>query len=128
MKDIPSLTKLINKFVKERSWEKFQTPKDLAISISLEASEVLEHFQWKKDKEVKKHIQDNKDELADELADVAVYLFKLADKTGIDLSEAIQNKLAKAAKKFPVEAVKGDKRLEKYYAIKKQVRQTRKAK
>lgn len=118
MAEIRDLTKLINKWVRERGWEKFQKPKDLAISLSLEAAEVLEHFQWKGDKESKKHIEERKDELADELADVGIYLLKLADKTGVNLPQAIERKLAKAAKKYPAEKVKGDKALERYYKIK----------
>ncbi len=123
MSDIKDLTQKINKWVRERGWEKFQKPKDLAISLSLEAAEVLEHFQWKGDKETKKHIVEKEEELADELADVAIYLFKLADKTGINLPEAIESKLIKASKKYPVKFVKGDIRLRNYYKIKKLNRQ-----
>lgn len=121
MSDIKKLTKKINKWVSDRNWEKFQKPKDLAISLSLEAAEVLEHFQWKNEPAVKKHIRENKEELADELADVAIYLLKLADKTGIDLGEAIVKKLAKASKKYPVGVNKKE-----YYKIKKSHRSSKK--
>lgn len=120
MSDIKELTNKINKWIVERGWEKAQKPKDLTISLSLEAAEVLEHFQWKNEKKVAKHIKENKEELADELADVAVYLLKLADKTKIDLKSAVENKLAKAAKKYPVKAVKGNSK--EYYRLKKQAR------
>jgi NTP pyrophosphatase (non-canonical NTP hydrolase) len=123
MNDIKTLTKKINKFVNDRDWEKFQTPKDLAISVTLEASEVLEHFQWKNDKEFQKYIKTHKEDLADEIADVATYLFKLADKLDIDLPTALVNKLDKSAKKYPINKIKGDKRLENYYELKKQARQ-----
>jgi dCTP diphosphatase len=75
--------------------------------IILEAAEVLEHFQWKSPQEVEKHGAACKMEIADELADVAMYLFELADNLGIDLSEAIEHKLIKNAKKYPVEKAKG---------------------
>ena len=120
MSDIKVLTKRINLWVAERGWEKAQKPKDLAISLSLEAAEVLEHFQWKNERKVAKHIKENKEELADELADVAIYLLKLADKTKIDLKSAVENKLVKASKKYPIEKVKGDSK--EYYRLKKQAR------
>lgn len=120
MSDIKNLTKKINQWVAERGWEKAQKPKDLAISLSLEAAEVLEHFQWKNERKVTKHIKENKEELADELADVAIYLFKLADKTKINLVDAVENKLVKASKKYPVNVVKGNS--EEYYRLKKQAR------
>jgi len=120
MSDIQDLTNKINQWVAERGWEKAQKPKDLAISLSLEAAEVLEHFQWKNERKVSKHIKENKEELADELADVAVYLLKLADKTKINLAEAIESKLIKASKKYPVKLVKGDSK--EYYRLKKQAR------
>lgn len=123
MSDIKELTKKINQWVAERGWEPAQKPKDLAISLSLEAAEVLEHFQWKNERKVAKHIKENKEELADELADVAIYLLKLADKTKIDLKSAVENKLIKASKKYPVEVVKGNSK--QYYKLKKQARAQR---
>jgi len=122
--EIKELTRKINKWVSERGWEKYQAPKDLAISITLEASEVLEHFQWKKDKEVKKHVKEKKEEVADELADVAIYLFKLADKINVDLGQAVESKLIKAAKKYPINSVK-EKDLEQYHRIKNLHRKNR---
>ncbi|OGM31530.1 hypothetical protein A2803_02225 [Candidatus Woesebacteria bacterium RIFCSPHIGHO2_01_FULL_44_21] len=123
MSDIRELTKKINKWVAERGWEPAQKPKDLAISLSLEAAEVLEHFQWKNDRKVAKHIRENKEELADELADVAIYLLKLADKTKINLGSAIESKLVKASKKYPVKVVKGNSKV--YYRLKKLARSKR---
>lgn len=120
MSDIQELTDKINKFVAERGWEPGQKPKDLAISLSLEAAEVLEHFQWKNEKKAAKHIRENKEELADELADVAIYLLKLADKAKIDLKDAVNNKLIKASNKYPVKLVKGN--LKEYYRLKKLAR------
>jgi len=89
--DIKSLTALMNEFVQSKGWydkdsPRVQSARNLAISLNLEASEVLEHFQWSEKYE-------NKDDLAGELADVALYLLQLASVTGIDLEKAIIDKL-----------------------------------
>ena len=107
MSDIKALTEKIKQFRDERDWMQFHNPKDVALSLVLEAAEVLEHFQWKKPQEVEAHAKACKDEIADELADVAMYLFELADNLGIDLAKAIEVKLAKNAQKYPIEKAKG---------------------
>ena len=99
----------IIKFRDERNWSQFHNPKDLAISISLEASELLELFQWKKSEET---IENNHNELKDELADILIYSVLMADKTNIDLEEAIEQKLEKNEEKYPVEKAYNSK--EKY--------------
>ena len=108
MSDIKALTQKIKKFVNERDWEQFHNHKDLALSLVLEATEVLEHFQWKKSDQVDAHAVSCKEEIADELADVACYLFELADNLKIDLPSAIESKLAKNALKYPVSKSKGN--------------------
>ncbi len=107
MSEIRRLTEKVKQFRDERDWMQFHNHKDMALSLVLEAAEVLEHFQWKTPAEVKRHAQEQKDELADELADVAAFLFELADNLGIDLADAIERKLEKNAKKYPVEKSKG---------------------
>jgi len=89
--DISDLTKKMDGFVHTKGWHlsgssRPQTPRNLAISLSLESNEVLEHFQW--DETIK-----DRNELANELADVALYLFQLASVAGVDLEKAILNKL-----------------------------------
>jgi NTP pyrophosphatase (non-canonical NTP hydrolase) len=89
--DLKDLTKKMNDFVRLKGWyepgsKRPQTPRNLAISLSLEANEVLEHFQWRDDLK-------DRDDLASELADVALYLMQLALVSGIDLEEAILKKL-----------------------------------
>jgi 8-oxo-dGTP diphosphatase len=89
--DIKELTEHMHAFVRSKGWyepdsQRPQTPRNLAISLSLEANEVLEHFQWRED------LRDT-DEFASELADVALYLLQLASVTGIDLEQAILKKL-----------------------------------
>ncbi len=107
MNEIKTLTEKIKQFRDERDWKQFHNHKDLALSLVLEAAEVLEHFQWKKPEEVEAHTKVCKKEIADELADVAMYLFELADNLGIELPEAIEVKLAKNAQKYPVDKAKG---------------------
>lgn len=91
-------------FRDERDWAQFHNPKDLAISVSLEAAELLELFQWSgEDLEVaKKH-----DVLKEELADVLIYCILLADRTGVDIVQAISDKVDANAAKYPVDKARG---------------------
>ncbi len=107
MSEIIEITKKIKRFRDERDWKQFHNHKDMALSLVLEATEVLEHFQWKSPQEVNAHVRTNKEELSDELADVAMYLFELADNLEIDLSKAIVSKMKKNAVKYPVHKAKG---------------------
>jgi dCTP diphosphatase len=107
MSEIKRITQKIRKFRDERDWKQFHNHKDVALSLVLEASEVLEHFQWKNPKEVEEHGRTDKEELSDELADVAIYLFELADNLGIDIPKAIERKMKKNALKYPVAKAKG---------------------
>ena len=97
----------IRAFRDERDWMQFHDPKNLAISIAIEAAELLEHFQWKDKAQSERHAAENKEAVAEEIADVAIYLLELADNLGIDLEKAINEKLDKNAKKYPVEKARG---------------------
>jgi NTP pyrophosphatase (non-canonical NTP hydrolase) len=92
------------KFRDERDWKQFHNPKDLAISLSLEVSELLENFQWKTSEEA---VKKNHDNMKDELADVVMYAMMLANELEIDLEEAIIKKLEKNREKYPIEKAKG---------------------
>ena len=107
MRDIQNVINKIKKFRDERDWMQFHDPKNMAVSITIEASELLENFQWKTKDEVDRYIQDHKEEVRDEIADIALYLFELADNLNIDLLEAMETKLAKNERKYPVEKAKG---------------------
>lgn len=107
MPDIAELQKLIVEFRDERDWKQFHNPKDLAISLSLEASEVLEHFQWKSPDEIKNHLDTKKDELSDELADVLYWVLLMSHDLDIDIVQSFKDKLDKNSKKYPVEKAKG---------------------
>jgi len=107
MSEIRQITEKIKKFRDERDWMQFHDPKNMAVSIILEASELLEHFQWKTAEEVEKYARQNHAEIKDEIADIALYLFELADNLGISLIDAMEQKLKKNEMKYPVEKSKG---------------------
>jgi len=107
MGEIMQITEKIRKFRDERDWMQFHDPKNMAVSIILEASELLEHFQWKTTEEVEKYARQNHTEIKDEIADIALYLFELADNLSIGLIDAMDQKLKKNEMKYPVEKTKG---------------------
>ncbi|WP_439503738.1 nucleotide pyrophosphohydrolase [Methylophaga sp.] len=107
------LLKQLVEFRRERDWEQFHNPKDIAISLSIEAAELLEWFQWRNMTEIKQMLEtDKREALEDEIADVAVYLSYLCHDLNIDIEQAIQRKMQKNAAKYPVDKVKG--RADKY--------------
>lgn len=108
---------MLLKFRRERDWEQFHRPKELAISIVLEAAELLEEFQWKTDEEIKKHLSEGGlENIKEEVADIAIYILLLSHDLGIDLFEVIKEKLRKNAEKYPVEKAKGSaKKYDKLY-------------
>ena len=97
----------IREFRDARDWRQFHNPKDMAIAISIESAELLEHFLWKTNAEVEKRVAEKKEQVSDEIADIGIYLFELADILGIDLIAAMERKLAKNATKYPVEKARG---------------------
>jgi dCTP diphosphatase len=107
MDDIKEITEKIRKFRDERDWMQFHDPKNMAVSIILEASELLEHFQWKTTEEVERYARQNQAEIKDEIADIALYLFELADNLNISLINAMEDKLRKNEMRYPVEKAKG---------------------
>jgi NTP pyrophosphatase (non-canonical NTP hydrolase) len=97
----------IVKFVNERNWEKFHNPKDLAISLNLEAAEVLEHFQWKSPQEINDHVKNNKDDISDELVDVLYWVLLMSHYLDVDLKKAFERKMKQNEKKYPVDKARG---------------------
>ncbi|TDM22231.1 nucleotide pyrophosphohydrolase [Macrococcoides canis] len=88
---------LINKFREERNWNQYHNPKDLSLSLSLEAAELLENFQWISSDEA---IEKNKENIAEELADVFIYGIQLAEEMGLDIEEIIKDKVKKNGEKY----------------------------
>jgi dCTP diphosphatase len=105
--DIAKLTRELVKFRNARDWKQFHNPKDLAISLILEAGEVLEHFQWKNPEEMAKHVKEHKQEIGDELADVFYWVLLLANDLGIDIEKASARKMKINAKKYPIKKARG---------------------
>ncbi len=103
-RDLDRLRDQLRAFALERDWEQFHSPKNLAIALSVEASELLEHFQWVTEAQSSSLPLS---EVRKEMGDVLLYLIRLADKLGIDLIEAAQAKLVENAKKYPVEKARG---------------------
>lgn len=99
-----SITERIKKFCDDRDWSQFHDPKNLAISLQLESSEVLELFQWTKDNKIK---SGKENEISDELADVMYWLIMLSNHYNIDLLDALDNKMDKNELKYPIEKAKG---------------------
>jgi NTP pyrophosphatase (non-canonical NTP hydrolase) len=99
-------------FRDERDWAQFHHPKDLAVSIAIEAAEFLELFQWKDPGEVREQLRDpeGRRRAAEEMADVLILLLSAADAIGVDLYEATLEKIAVNARKYPVEKAKGNAR------------------
>ena len=106
--DLEYILNKIKKFRDERDWMQFHDPKNMAISIILEASELLEHFQWKTKAEVEEHIKKNRVRVEEEIADIALYLFELADNLDINLLKVMEKKIKENARKYPVDKAKGN--------------------
>lgn len=106
----PQIEKLVNEIVHfrdARNWRQFHNPKDLALSLVLEASEVLEHFQWKSYEEQIEHIKKEKKEIGKELADTLYWILLMSHDFGIDIEKALKQKMIENKKKYPVSKAKG---------------------
>ncbi|QXJ37200.1 MazG-like family protein [Parageobacillus caldoxylosilyticus] len=101
------LQQKIIEFRDARNWKQFHTPKDLAISLSLEAGELLENFQWKSSEEA---VKTNLENIKDEIADVVIYALLLSHELGIDVEKAVIDKIKKNEQKYPIEKSFGSKK------------------
>ena len=101
------LRKRIAEFAAERDWDQFHNPKNLATAVSVEAAELLEHFQWLTFEQADSLQPAARDEVALECADVLLFLLRLCDRLGVDLGQAAERKLALNAAKYPVEKSRG---------------------
>ncbi len=110
-----ALTKSALAFRDEREWKQFHNFKDLAVTLSLEAAEVLEHAQWKTAAELEKYLRTHREQVGDELADVLHVLLLLAEHCGIDLAEAFEQKMKQNRLKYPVEKARGSAK--KYHEL-----------
>ena len=105
--DLNSIRDRLRKFVDERDWDQFHNPKNLAMALSVESSELLELFQWLTDAESQELDKEKQKEAEMELADILIYLIRIADKLDIDLLDAVAKKLEINEQRYPVSKVKG---------------------
>ena len=108
--NLPEIQQRLRDFAAERHWDRFHTPKNLVMALAVESAELMEHFQWLSP-EQSLDVQSDaelRQAVAEELADVAIYLIRLADKLGIDLEIAIQDKMQRNADKYPVYLARGN--------------------
>src|SRR5215203_4916468 len=104
---LEDLRSAICAFIRERDWEQFHSPKNLAMALSVEVAEIVEHFQWLTEEESQNLPPEKLAEIREEIGDVMIYLTELADKLGIDLVEAAKAKVEINGKKYPASMVKG---------------------
>ncbi len=106
--DLIKLRNDLRLFASQRDWDKFHSPKNLESALAVEAAELLEHFQWTTEEQSKSLTPETKSKVADELADVLLYLIRLADKLDVDLIVAAEEKIARNAVKYPVDKARGN--------------------
>ena len=107
MGDFDEIQEAIRQFVRERDWEQFHSPKNLAMALSVECAELTEHFQWATEADSRTPSPDKKEAIGDEIADVFVYLSRIAQVLDVDMLDAVARKLAKNAVKYPADKVRG---------------------
>jgi dCTP diphosphatase len=104
---IDALTAEIRAFRDARDWRQFHNPKELAVAITAEAGELLQHFVWQSPEQSDRRVAERRNAIEDEIADVAILLFELADNSGIDLAAAMRAKLARNEARYPVDKARG---------------------
>ncbi|QOW22738.1 MULTISPECIES: nucleotide pyrophosphohydrolase [Lysobacteraceae] len=105
--DIETLRNALREFAEARDWKQFHSPKNLAMALSVEAAELLEHFQWLTDEQSRSLSSKKHEQVSDEIADVFIYVLQLADKLSVDPVAAAWRKMKKNGEKYPVDLAKG---------------------
>ncbi|HBI44554.1 MAG TPA: NTP pyrophosphohydrolase [Planctomycetales bacterium] len=110
---VAALREAMTQFVAEREWQQFHSPKNLAMALSVEAAELMEHFLWIDNDASRAEVRDPAkcEQVADEIADVACLVFALCNALNLDLSETVRRKMAKNVLKYPVEKCRGQYRV-----------------
>lgn len=106
--DLSELAQKLRDFAQERDWEQFHSPKNLSMALSVEVSELVEHFQWLTEEQSSGLENELLSEVAEEIADIQIYLTRLADRLGVDIEDAVMKKLAVNARKYPVAKAHGN--------------------
>ena len=101
---VDSLRKEVREFMQERNWERYHSPKNLSMSIAIEAAEIMEHFQWYTSEESRKLVEDEQiwAQVTDEVADVLIYCLTLANQLNMDISTAVTSKLERSRSRYPI--------------------------
>jgi len=107
MADLADLQRRVVEFRNARDWKQFHNPKDVALSLVLEAVELMEHFQWKSPKEIKNHLKNKNKEVSDELMDVLYWVLLFSKDLGIDIEKEFNRKMSQNEKKYPISKAKG---------------------
>lgn len=115
--DLITIRDVVRTFVTERDWDQFHTPKNLSSALSVEAAELLEHFQWLHTGTADELGEARIEQVRHEMADVLVYLVRLADKLDVDLGAAVQEKMVLNRAKYPADKVRGDARKYDQYPV-----------
>ena len=110
MNELEELRVLISNFAKERDWDQFHSPKNLSMALIVEAGELVEHFQWLKQSESRNLPKDKLEAVEEELADILVYLIRIADQLDVDLIGAARKKIKSNEVKYPADMVRGSSR------------------
>ncbi len=110
-----NLSKQLAEFARVRDWEQFHSPKNLSMALIAEAAELVEHFQWLSQEESENLPLEKLEEVRMEMADIQIYLLRMAERLGVDLVAAAQEKMALNEERFPVDKVKGDARRAEEY-------------
>ncbi len=105
--NLADLSARLRAFAREREWEQFHAPKNLAMALAVEAAELMEHFQWLTERQSEDLPPAAKRQVAAELADVFIYAVRMADRLGVDLETAVEAKILVNAEKYPVEKSRG---------------------
>jgi NTP pyrophosphatase (non-canonical NTP hydrolase) len=106
-KDLERIKQKLREFAKERDWDQFHSPKNFSMALIVECAELVEHFQWLTDEQSKHLSAETLDEVSLEIADIMIYLIRLADKLEVDLLQTVERKIKLNAIKYPVEKSKG---------------------
>lgn len=110
MNDFVAMRDYLRDFAEKREWTQFHSPKNLAMALAVEAAELLEHFQWLTEAESTELEPERLSAVADEIADVQLYLIRLADRLNVDIPNAVAEKTRKNEAKYPVDKVRGNSR------------------
>lgn len=120
-KTIQDIKNQARTFVVERSWDRFHTPKNMSMALAAEAAELMEHFLWVESADSANHLEKNRIAIENEVADIAMALMNFCTENGIDLSRAVERKLAEITVRYPVDQVK-DLQADEMLAFKEQQR------